>query len=214
MIKMAFRDWLFVVGFSICLSANGVAQQPDSINQQIKAIENEKVVQTDPNNSTKPAKEKWLPNPKKAVLWSIIPGGGQIYNRKYAWLKVPITYGGLFTLAYFTRDNHQTYVRYRDAYLAQLRGENHEFTRFTIDGVAVNPSNTALRNFRDRFDKFRQQTAIGIGAVYLAQMLESYVAAHLMDFDIDDDLTMKIRPQYEFIPFTGNVVGVGATLEF
>ncbi len=210
---MAFRDWLFVVGFSICLSANGFAQQPDSISQQIKAIENE-VIESDTNDSNKPAKEKWLPNPKKAVLWSLIPGGGQVYNRKYAWLKLPITYGGLFALGYFTRDNHRTYVRYRDAFKAQRNGEIHEFTRFTADGDPVNPSDTALRNFRDRFDKFRQQTAIGIGAVYLAQMLESYVAAHLMDFDIDDDLTMKIRPQYEFIPFTGNAVGVGATLEF
>ena len=214
MIRIAFRDWLFVVGFSICLSANGFAQQPDSLSQQIKAIENEKVVENSETNSTKAPKEKWLPNPKKAVLWSIIPGGGQIYNRKYTWLKLPITYGGLITLGYFTRDNHRTYVRYRDALLAQRRGEVHEFTRFTADGDPVNPSDTALRNFRDRFDKYRQQTAIGIGAVYLAQMLESYVAAHLMDFDIDDDLTMKIRPQYKFSPFTGNAVGVGAILEF
>lgn len=59
-------------------------------------------------------------SPKKAALFSLIPGGGQIYTKKY-W-KVPIIYSALATSGFFIHDNNKNYKHYRDTYLNRLDG--------------------------------------------------------------------------------------------
>ncbi len=147
--------------------------------------------------------EKWIPKPKKAALLSLIPGVGQMYNRKYAWIKVPIIYGGFIGVGLGARFNQRTYEGYRDAYVMSVNGEEHPFG---------NASSEDLKRARDRFDKFRQQTYVTMGAIYLAQVIEAYVAAHLIDFDIDDDLNLKLQPTTQEEYEQG--VGFGAILSF
>ncbi len=147
--------------------------------------------------------EKWIPKPKKSALLSLIPGVGQMYNRQYAWIKVPIIYGGFVGVGLGARFNQRTYEGYRDAYALSVNGLEHEFG---------NASSTDLKRARDRFDKFRQQTYVALGAIYLAQVIEAYVAAHLIDFDIDDDLNLKLQPTTQKEYEQG--VGFGALLSF
>lgn len=147
--------------------------------------------------------QKWVPKPKKAALLSLIPGVGQIYNRKYAWIKVPIIYGGFIGVGLGARFNQNTYEGYRDAYVLSVNGMEHAFG---------NASSADLKRARDRFDKFRQQTYVAMGAIYLAQIIEAYVAAHLIDFDIDDDLSLELKPTFQQEYHQG--LGFGALLTF
>jgi len=149
--------------------------------------------------------EKWIPKPKKAALLSLIPGGGQIYNRKLAWVKVPIIYGALAGFGYWTFDNQRTFNRFSEALILSVNGEPHGFG---------NTSQADLRRGRDDFDKFRQRTYIAIGAVYLAQIIESYVAAHLIDFDIEDDLNLNVKLQPIIQQEYSQGVGYGLVLTF
>ena len=152
---------------------------------------------------TKVVKEKWIPKPKRAALLSLIPGAGQFYNRKYAYLKVPVIYGAFAGIGYWANDNQNQYERYRDAYELAVNGETHEFGNASTDDI---------KRARDNFDKFRQRTYITLGAIYLAQILEAYVAAHLIDFDIDEDISIQFKPTYEE-EYDGKV-GFGAALKF
>ncbi len=132
------------------------------------------------------------PNPKKAVLLSLIPGGGQIYNKKHAWIKLPVIYGGMIGMGYWAVYQKGQYNLYNDAYIAELNGEEHEFT-----GRA---SAATLKGNRDISDKNYQSTLLGMGALYLAGLLEAYVTAHLLDFNVSDDLSMgsklKLTPSF------------------
>ncbi len=148
-------------------------------------------------------RERWVPKPKRAALLSLIPGAGQFYNRKYAYLKVPVIYGAFAGIGYWASDNQNQYERYRDAYELAVNGETHEFGNASTDDI---------KRARDNFDKFRQRTYITLGAIYLAQILEAYVAAHLIDFDIDEDISIQFKPSYEE-EYDGKV-GFGAALKF
>ncbi len=146
--------------------------------------------------------------PKQALLWSIIPGGGQVYNRR--WWKVPLVYTaiiGAFGVADF---NTRQYNRYRAALRAECFGvedpctpSEHEFTNLNI-GVS------ALRSARDRADRGRQTAyALFIGT-YLLQGIEAFVDAHLRTFDIEDDIGFRVEPA--LIPGPTPTLGVGLTI--
>ncbi|WP_170110441.1 DUF5683 domain-containing protein [Flavilitoribacter nigricans] len=145
------------------------------------------------------------PVPKKALLWSIIPSGGQVYNRD--WWKVPLVAGGFYAL-YRTIDyNTDLYRRLQDAYLLKLDNKEHEFTGTSIDNVRT------LRNLRDRYDKNTQMSYVFLLLGYALQGIEAYVDAHLRQFDIDDDLSFRLKPTLEMLPVSGQaVMGVGVVI--
>jgi hypothetical protein len=132
------------------------------------------------------------PSPQRAALYSFIPGGGQIYNRSY-W-KVPIVYGLIGGLAYLTRETTLEYRRFRDAYSASLKGEPHEFSDLGV-------STFVLRNVRDESRKSMEEAYVFLTLAYFAQIAEAYVDAHLQDFDISDDLSLRIKPSIMPTPF-------------
>jgi hypothetical protein len=147
---------------------------------------------------------KW-PVPKKALLWSIIPGGGQVYNRD--WWKVPLVAGGFYAL-YRTIDyNTDIYRRLQNAYLLKLDDQEHEFSGSSIDNVST------LRNLRDRYDKSTQMSYVFLILGYALQGVEAYVDAHLRQFDIDDDLSMRLKPTLDILPVSGQaVMGIGVVI--
>lgn len=149
--------------------------------------------------------ESEWPVPKKALLWSIIPGGGQVYNRD--WWKVPLVAGGFYAL-YRTIDyNTDLYQRLRDAYLLKLDDKEHEFTGTGVDNVST------LRNLRDRYDKNTQMSYVFLLIGYTLQGVEAYVDAHLRQFDIDDDLSLRLKPTLDMLPISGQpVMGVGLVI--
>ena len=124
-------------------------------------------------------------DPRKAGWKSaILPGLGQYYNRKY-W-KIPIVWGAIGTGIGFIIWNNNQYVRYKNAFNAQLNGLSHEFSDIT--GVDLL---TALGNAQDRRRRQRDYAiAITLG-VYILNIVDAIVDAHLYEGRRDPDLAIS-----------------------
>ena len=131
-------------------------------------------------------------NPTKAGLYSaVIPGLGQYYNRKY-W-KIPIVWAGIGTGIGVTIYNDNMYKRYRDAYVAELNGLPHEFS--DIEGI----TKEALGRTQDRMKRQRDYSMAITGLVYILNIMDAVVDAHLYDQRHDPDLALK--PTVIYDPF-------------
>lgn len=125
--------------------------------------------------------------PKRATLYSaVLPGAGQIYNRKY-W-KAPIVWGGLGLCAYLIADNTRKYERYRDGYVALV--DNDPATVSEFDGANAN----SVRDVADTYHKWRDQACIALIAVYVLNVVDATVDAHFVRFDVSPDLSMELAP--------------------
>lgn len=187
------KKLLLIFGF-LSFGVLCFGQQVDSLNTPNLPEPN---LQLDKKNKV----SDW-PNPNKAILFAIIPGGGQIYNKR--WWKVPLVYGAMTAGVLVIDYNRDFYVRFRDALNLARAGETHEFTQFGF-------SETTLKIRRDLANKYMQQAYLATFAIYLLQGTEAFVDAHLRTFDMDEDLSMKLRPNVEFLPQTNQPV-VGMTL--
>lgn len=156
---------------------------------------------------TAPAKKKFLPVPKKSLMWAIIPGGGQVYNRRY-W-KVPLVYAALGGIGFAIDFNQTRYRSLKTALELKLKGEPHEYTGTSID------NERSLRTLRDKYDKSTQLSYIGMVLVYALQGVEAYTDAHLMNFDLTEDLSLQVQPHFEINPATQSLApGLGVRLRF
>ncbi len=144
--------------------------------------------------------KKWSPKPSTAFKWAIIPGGGQIYNRKWAWLKTPIVWGGMGTGIYLVSKNYNTWQRYKTAYYNAVNGFPNEFP--TADPQRI-------KAVRDANYLAYQQAIFVTSLLYLLQGAEAFTAAHLMSFDLSDDLSMRVQPSFQ--PFA---TGIGVSFQF
>lgn len=99
--------------------------------------------------------------------------------------------------------NTEQYKVFGDAYTLALRNEPNDFP-----GVPA----TTLRVFRDRFDKSRQLSYIGIVAVWGLQSIEALVDAHLQSFDVDEDLSIRFKPTLGMPGPGGAAPGITLTL--
>ncbi|UOB16917.1 DUF5683 domain-containing protein [Abyssalbus ytuae] len=132
--------------------------------------------------------------PSKAAFYSaILPGLGQIYNKRY-W-KVPIVYGALGTSLYFYFDNDKNYDRFRDAYKRRLAGF-HDDEFYDIDGSGItvgtpDVSDDALRDAQDFYQRKRDLALLITIGIYALNIIDANVDAHLKQFNINDDLSFK-----------------------
>lgn len=126
---------------------------------------------------------------KKAVRYSaMLPGLGQAYNKKY-W-KIPVIYGLMGFTAFNAVDFHGEYIRYRDAYRIRVLDDPNNRDEFF--GVINNP---LLRQTRDDFRQNRDLLIILTVGVYLLNIVDATVDAHLFHFNVSDDLTVRMLPQ-------------------
>ena len=147
---------------------------------------------------------QWSKPGKAALMSAVIPGLGQAYNKSY-W-KIPIIYAGGATLGYFLHYNHKQYLSFRKAY--ELRTDNDETT---IDKyVDEYKQATTLSKGRDQYRRWRDYTFLYSLLFYGINISEAYVYAHLKDFDVSDELTLHIQP--DFIPTHHNKVVPALTL--
>ena len=144
--------------------------------------------------------------PSKSLRWSLVPGGGQIYNRRY-W-KAPIVYGAFVGVAAWVDFNTTNYNRLQEAYQLSLLGETHEFSGTRLD------SPTSLRRLRDSYNKRRQTAYAGLLILYAMQSMEAFVDAHLSTFDIREDLELGFRPTVVPLPGSELAAGLGVFLRF
>jgi len=129
-------------------------------------------------------------SPRKAtILSAVLPGLGQAYNKKY-W-KIPVIYVGIGTFSYLVYENQSEFVRYKNAYIIRQSGERDEFTN--SDGTQIH-NDQALINSMDKYRKQRDLCLIGAVVFYALQIVDANVDAHLFNFDISDDLSVKISP--------------------
>lgn len=129
-----------------------------------------------------------LHSPRKAtILSAVVPGAGQIYNRKY-W-KAPIVWAGLGTCVWFIQDNHREYHRYRNAYLALVDDDPN-----TIDEFEGRYAPEQVRNVMDTYRQWRDLSYLITGLVYMLNIVDANVDAHFVRFDVSPDLSMSIGP--------------------
>ena len=122
--------------------------------------------------------------PARATLYSVLmPGLGQIYNRDY-W-KIPVIYGGLIACGYFWQYNGMQYQRYKTMY-------NHATATPSRYEGWMTPEN--IKWYRDSFRRYRDYSIIATVLVYALNIIDANVFAHFQDFDISDDLTLRIEP--------------------
>lgn len=162
------------------------------------------------------------PNPKRALwLALVLPGGGQIYNRKY-W-KLPIIYGGFLGCTYALLWNGQMYRDYSQAYLDIMDDDPATQSymdmlppRFDITGREER-FKTIFKNRKNRYRRYRDLSAFAFVGVYVVSIIDAYVDAQLSDFDISPELSLSVSPAVIDVRQTGHnksAYGIGCHLNF
>jgi hypothetical protein len=145
-------------------------------------------------------------SPAKAAFYSaVLPGLGQAYNKKY-W-KIPIVYAAIGTSFYVYDFNNTAFNRYRTAYKLRLAGKQDEFT--SVEGLPT-LSTDALITAQKGFKKDRDLSLLVTSIFYVLQIVEASVNAHLIQFNIDDNLSFN--PQIIQNEFSGKPI-VGASIK-
>lgn len=142
--------------------------------------------------------------PKKASVWSaVIPGAGQIYNKKY-W-KVPILYaiGGFLTYHVIHKNNQ--YLYYKQELIKVLNGGSN------AEGL----SSQQLALLKNQNKKWRDLSIAGVLLTYIVNIIDANVDAHLKKFDVSDDLSLSLKPNFYLISTTQNfTIHISLTVKF
>ncbi len=143
------------------------------------------------------------PNPKKSGLYSaLLPGLGQLYNRQY-W-KLPLVYAGVGAVAYYYVKNYNDYQSYRKAYLGRINNPNPKDQYVGLYG----PDELNQRQADSK--KYLDLTVL-LGVVgYTLQVLDAVTAAHLKNFDVSRDISMRIVP----VATPTGGIGLGLAMNF
>ena len=142
----------------------------------------------------------WKPNPQRALwLALVLPGAGQIYNRKY-W-KLPIFYGGFMGCIYALTWNNMMYKDYSQAYLDLMDTDpsTDSYNKFLHLGVEITSANEdrfkqIFKGRKDKYRRWRDMSIFVMIGVYALSVIDAYVDAELSEFDISKDLSLEIRP--------------------
>ncbi len=168
---------------------------------------------------------KWAPDPKRALwLALVIPGGGQIYNRKY-W-KLPIVYGGFLGCIYAMSWNNTMYKDYSQAYidLTDNDPETASYNKFLHLGRQINSSNEdrykdIFKKRKDKYRRWRDLSFFVMIGIYALSVIDAYVDAELSQFDISKDLSLKVTPAVmgsgeNRNPLYATALGVNCSISF
>ena len=176
--------WLGIIGIAFMLSVPAYGQLEPS-------------VELAPESTHSP----------RGALWRAlaVPGWGQVYNRQY--VKLPFLYGAIGGLAYLASNINSDYLLYRRAYLYksfqelvegnQLAENPNESLKPYYDELAARfgaITSDPLKGQRDKLRRNRDLSFVGIGLVYGLSVLDAFISAQLLDFDVDEDLTVLVRP--------------------
>ncbi|MBL7882823.1 MAG: hypothetical protein JNL69_02055 [Bacteroidia bacterium] len=182
----------------LLISANSKAQFQDSIT----STKSDTLIQKKNNPAINHS-------PKKAALFSTaLPGLGQAYNKKY-W-KIPVIYVGFAGLAYAINSNQIKYDRYKTAYKYRLDGDPS--TTDIYVGVYTDDNLNTLQKY---YRRYRDLSIIGAAALYVLNIVDATVDAHLFTFDVSDDLTFNIHPTIINTTQQNNyTTGIGLKIKF
>ena len=180
------------------MQADSILQMADSAQKAVSSV----MLEDFDNKQLKQGRDwsTWRPNPQRALwLALVIPGGGQIYNRKY-W-KLPIVYGGFVGCVYALMWNNSMYKDYAQAYLDITDDDpsTASFNKFLHLGRQITPENQErykqiFTSRKDTYRRWRDLSFFVMVGIYAVSVIDAYVDAELSDFDISKDLSLKVRP--------------------
>ncbi|MGN0029460.1 MAG: DUF5683 domain-containing protein [Marinilabiliaceae bacterium] len=159
-------------------------------------------------------------SPHTATMYAaILPGLGQIYNKKY-W-KLPLLYGGAAALGYAIHFNNKYLKRYSNAYRDFLLGDPNNksymyfvnkahLTEADVQGVYKSWFQNSLKKKKDYYRRYRDMSIFGMAGLYIVQIVDACVDAHFFNFDVSDDLAINWAPAAS--PETG--VGAMVAIRF
>lgn len=215
-VNMAEKDTLPSVSPADNMSAT------DSLSASRLNALNDSVFSETRKDRKRAVRPRFVPDPKKALWISLVlPGGGQIYNRKY-W-KLPFVYGGFLGCTYALMWNQQMYRDYSQAYLDIMDDDPNTKSymdmlppRYDITGKEEQ-FKALFKRKKDFYRRYRDLSAFCFVGVYLLSVIDAYVDAQLSEFDISPDLSLRVEPAV--IPGGtssrgGNAYGVGCSLSF
>ena len=169
--------------------------------------------------------DTWRPNPKRAMWLAIVlPGAGQIYNRKY-W-KLPLVYGGFVGCIYAMQWNNMMFRDYSKAYqdIMDTDPTTQSYNQFLHLGTRITDQNkeqyqSIFKSRKDRYRRWRDLSFFCLLGVYALSIVDAYVDASLSEFDISDDLTLRVEPAVMNSPTTGmafrpSAIGLHCSLTF
>ncbi|MBR1410590.1 MAG: hypothetical protein IJ580_05770 [Prevotella sp.] len=204
------------------------AQDPLENDSLTQVVNNEVSVMIDSVRiPKKPVRDMnlWRPDPKRALwLALVIPGGGQIYNRKY-W-KLPLVYGGFMGCLYAMNWNNTMYKDYSQAYLDLMDNDpgTQSYNQFLHLGNQITPATeerfkTLFKKRKDRYRRWRDMSFFVLVGVYALSVVDAYVDAELSVFDISKDLSLSIEPTIldnhtSNNPLNSSAVGLQCSVRF
>ncbi|WP_133250031.1 DUF5683 domain-containing protein [Marinifilum breve] len=177
-------------------------------------------------------------SPHKATMYSVIlPGLGQAYNKKY-W-KIPILYAGIGATIYAINWNTKNFNKYKDGfrdfslyydYKYQSpdletpipEPDSKSYEGLYTDGFDFENSSatfdnwfkTQLQNNKDSYKHDRDLSYIILAGVYVLNIIDAAVDAHLMNFNVNEELTIRVEPAVSYSAFTGNTLGFRCQITF
>jgi hypothetical protein len=187
----------YLILFFICFSTLAKAQQNDSLSIETRkdSIQKKRAV-----NKAIYSKAR-----KATIMSACLPGLGQIYNRKY-W-KAPVIYVALGGLGYWGLSNQKKYKYYSD----NLRYANDDDINTTNVTLYSNDQLIAQKRY---YRKFRDMSIMLGALVYVINIIDANVDAHLRTFDVSDDLSLQLKP-YSNLDYNNKLqAGVSIKLKF
>ncbi len=160
------------------------------------------------------AEQQEFPNPKAVLRRSLIlPGWGQVTN-KQAW-KVPLVYGLLGGLTYYSVYLTKQYHDYRAAYYNSF-DVNTDLKFGTTPSYLIGANTSSLKSNRNFLRNRRDFIYVTVGLAYALNVIDAYVFAHLRSFDVSDDLSMNtyVKPDLIAIPAFGAIPSVSVSFSF
>ena len=220
-------DSIFVISSDSALLQD-LAPLDTIVEQEVKQLEMRLPL---PDSTLTPKKKQkrdwatWVPSPQRALwLALVIPGGGQIYNRKY-W-KLPIVYGGFMGCIYALTWNNTMYKDYSQAFIdiSDDDPSTASYMKFMHLGRVINDQNlerykTLFKKRKDKYRRWRDLSFFVMVGIYAVSVIDAYVDAELSVFDISKDLSLKVQPTVIGNPLADNPIyasslGVNCSLNF
>lgn len=143
---------------------------------------------------------------KAALMSAILPGLGQVYNHKY-W-KPPILYAGFAVCGYLIYDFSKSFKEYKNAYILRTDGNpanDDVLPQYTPDQIKI---------LRDDSRRYMNLNIAIVAGIYTLNIIDAYVDAHLKEFEINDNLSLHIRPLFYATNYSHLATGLNLTLRF
>lgn len=149
-------------------------------------------------------------SPRKAILYAaILPGLGQVYNKKY-W-KLPLVYGGFYAIGHYIKQYNKLYTEYKGYLYYNLE---NGLSSANAENPDIGLTTSQLRTIVDKSRRERDFMIILMGGMYLLQMVDAHVDSHLKEFDVNPRLQVSIEPTVQQDIWTGRTTGVALIVRF